>query len=146
MAGTTIEQALAENKGALTQTVLRYSTIFKEVVAHANEPGFSEASWAPLAELVATDEFERVGAFKEKMDWKTYIGFITQFAGMAKWNGFFRRVTEVENLVILELEEHNTLNGHTDVSNTVTIYEFNAAGKLRHLDVYLQREQQGERG
>ena len=29
------------------------------------------------------------------------------------------------------------MNGTTDVSNTVTIYEFTDAGKLRHLDVYV---------
>lgn len=28
----------------------------------------------------------------------------------------------------------------TDIANTMTVYEFNQAGKLRHLDVYLQHE------
>jgi hypothetical protein len=39
--------------------------------------------------------------------------------------------------VFLELEERNTRDGVTDVSHTVTIYEFNSAAKLRKLDVYV---------
>jgi hypothetical protein len=34
-------------------------------------------------------------------------------------------------------EERNTRDGVTDVSNTVTIYEFNQGGKLCKLDVYV---------
>ena len=48
-----------------------------------------------------------------------------------------RRITEVPGLVYLELEERNTREGVTDVSNTVTIYEFNQASKLRKLNVYV---------
>ena len=41
------------------------------------------------------------------------------------------------NRVILELEERNTHSGIVDVSNTVTIYEFDELGRVRHLDVYV---------
>jgi hypothetical protein len=56
---------------------------------------------------------------------------------MTAWEGTLRRITEVPNLVFLELEERNTRDGVTDVSHTVTIYEFNSAAKLQKLDVYV---------
>lgn len=37
----------------------------KKMVDAAKHSGFSEASWSPLAALVAVDEFERVGSFLE---------------------------------------------------------------------------------
>ena len=49
--------------------------ITKRLVDEAKKPGFSVDSWAPLAELVAVDEFERVGAFKETMKWPDYVDF-----------------------------------------------------------------------
>lgn len=69
--------------------------------------------------------------------WREYKKFITQYGGMTSWEGTLRRITEVPGLVFLELEERNTRDGVTDVSNTVTIYEFNQADKLRKLDVYV---------
>jgi hypothetical protein len=43
----------------------------------------------------------------------------------------------VQGLVFLELEERNTRDGVTDIANTVTIYKFNEASQLIHLDVYV---------
>jgi hypothetical protein len=34
--------------------------------------------------------------------------------------------------------KHSTINGETTIVNSVSVYEFDSAGKLRHLDVYLQ--------
>jgi len=56
---------------------------------------------------------------------------------MTRWEGTLRRITEVPGLVFLELEERNTRDGVTDVSHTVTIYEFDSADKLLKLDVYV---------
>ena len=53
------------NYMGLSRKVLEYSQIMKRLVDSARQPGFSVESWAPLVELVAIDEFERVGNFKE---------------------------------------------------------------------------------
>jgi hypothetical protein len=125
----------------LSRKVLQYSERFPQLIAKMKAPGFSDADWAPLEELVDTENFERFGVFltatSEVIDWKTYKRYIAQYAGATTWEGTLRRVTEVPGLVILELEERNTSNGQMNVSNTVTIYEFNPTGKLRHLDVYV---------
>jgi hypothetical protein len=122
----------------LSRKVLDYSLLMKSLVDRAKQPGFSEQSWAPLAELVATDEFERVGNFKEVMSWPDYVAFLTGWAMSSEWEGSFKRVTEKANLVFLELEERSKIGTHSSTVNSVSVYDFNPGGKIRHLDIYLQ--------
>ncbi len=49
----------------LSGTVLQYCQLMKELVDSAKRPGFNRAGWEPLAAMVAVEEFERVGNFKE---------------------------------------------------------------------------------
>ena len=125
----------------LSRKVLLYADSFRRLVDKIKQGGASAADWAPLEDLVDVENFQRVGVFltnrAETSDWRQYKQLITQYGGMTSWEGTLRRVTEVPGLVFLELEERNTRDGVTDVSNTVTIYEFNQAGKLRKLDVYV---------
>jgi predicted TIM-barrel enzyme len=130
------EQGNAE----LCRKVLEYAEIFNSVVHKAKQPGFSVADWAALAELVAVDEFVRVGHMMEVMNWHEYTAFVTRFATSLSWEGTFRRVQERSGVVYLELIERCTIGARVDVANTMTVYEFNAAGKLCHLDVYLQQK------
>ncbi|HET6950300.1 MAG TPA: hypothetical protein VFI47_07995 [Acidimicrobiales bacterium] len=122
----------------LARRVLDYSLIMKSLVDRAKEPGFSAESWAPLAELIAVDEFERVGNFKEVMDWDEYVGFLTRWAPTAEWECSFKRITEISNLVFLELEERSRMGDVSSTVNSVSVFEFDDAGKIRHIDIYLQ--------
>lgn len=122
----------------LSRKVLEYSLIMKQMVDAAKKPGFSDSSWAPLTALVAVAEFERVGNFLEVMSWHDYVSFLTKWAKGSEWESSFKRVSESDNVVFLELEERSRVGTHTSLVNSSTIYEFNAAGKLRHLDIYLQ--------
>ncbi|HTZ69284.1 MAG TPA: hypothetical protein VMB71_01410 [Acetobacteraceae bacterium] len=132
-----ISQLVGDYTG-LSRKVLEYSLIMKRLVDAAKEPGFSEASWAPLAELVDLAAFERVGNFLEVMSWPAYVSFLTKWAKSSEWECSFKRITEKDNVVFLELQERSAIGGHRSVVNSATIYEFNDAGKLRHLDIYLQ--------
>ncbi|WP_298263474.1 hypothetical protein [Acidocella sp.] len=134
-----ISDAIADHTG-LSRRVLEYSAVMKQLVDAAKQPRFSEASWAPLAAFVATDVFERVGNFKEVMRWPDYIAFLTQWAMHSEWEGSFKRVTEAPGLVLLELEERSAVGGYKSVVNSVSVYVFNDAGKITHLDIYLQME------
>lgn len=131
-------QDIVGNYTGVSRLVLDYSLVMKRMVDEAKKPGFSEASWAPLAELVAVDEFERVGNFMEVYDWPGYIAFLTKWAMSSEWECSFKRITEVKGRVFLELEERSKVGGYSSVVNSLTVYEFNAAQKLRHLDIYLQ--------
>ena len=135
------EMPSSEDYQGLSRKVLQYSENFLRIVNKIKQPGFSDADWAPLEELVDVRGFQRVGVFltnqAEVSNWQQYKKLITQYGGATAWEGTLRRITEVPGLVFLELEERNTRDGVTDVSNTVTIYEFNQGGKLCKLDVYV---------
>ena len=123
-----------------SRTVLEYGLAMKRMVDEAKKPGFSVDSWGPLAELLATDEFERVGAFKEVMDWSAYVDFLTNWATSSEWECSLRRVTETPGAVFLELEERSRIGEFANVVNSLSVYEFDDAGKIRHIDLYLQME------
>jgi hypothetical protein len=135
------EMPSSDKYQGLSRKVLQYSEGFLQVIGKLKKPGFSEADWAPMDELVDVQNFKRVGVFltstAETSNWQHYKQLVTQYAGNTSWEGTLRRITEVPGLVYLELEERNMRAGVMDVSNTVTIYKFNAAGKLTHLDVYV---------
>jgi hypothetical protein len=122
------------------RTVLQYSLITKRLVDEAKKPGFSVDSWAPLAELLAIDEFERVGAFKEVMAWSDYVNFLTNWAMSSEWECSFKRITESDGRVFLELEERSRVGDFSSVVNSVSVYEFTDDGRIRHIDIYLQME------
>ena len=135
------EMPRSEAYGGLSRAVLQYSEAFTRIVDKAKALALSDADWADIEQLVDVDAFERVGVFltprAEVLGWAEYKNYISRYAGDTSWEGTLRHITEKPGRVILELEERNTRAGVTDRSNTVTIYEYNEAGKLRHLDVYV---------
>ncbi|NOQ00196.1 MULTISPECIES: hypothetical protein [Mycolicibacterium] len=120
------------------RTVLQYAATTKQLVDAAKQSGFGVDGWAPLASLVAADEFERVGNFKEVMNWDQYLDFMTNWASSSEWDGLFKRVSEVEGVVFLELEERTTMGDFGSVVNSISVYEFTTDDKIRHIDLYLQ--------
>jgi hypothetical protein len=126
------------NAGPLSAKVFEYSEIIKELVARAKEPGYSREDWAPLTEMIAVKEFERIGIYREKMTWEDYLDFMVPWASWKDFDTRLRRITEVGNLVFFEVEEHHIKDGNTTIVNSMNVYEFDDEGKIRHLDVYLQ--------
>src|SRR5439155_26542755 len=62
--------------GPLTRKVLDYVQAMERLVPVVKAP----ADWAPLAEFVAVDEFERVGTFLEVQNWEDYTELLTRWA------------------------------------------------------------------
>jgi hypothetical protein len=135
-----IADAQAEVTGELSQIALEYAAVYGRVVPLARQPGFGEDAWAPLEALIAVDEFERVGLQKEVMDWPAYRTALTAFARSGEWEGTFRRVSELPGLVFLELVERLTKGDRVTVLNSVSVFEFDEANRIRHLDIYVQQE------
>lgn len=135
------EMPASESYQGLSRKVLQYCENFRALIGKLKQPGFSDADWSPVEALVDTSRFRRFGVFLTKTaelsDWPQYKKLVTQYGGMTSWEGSLRRITELPGLVFLELEERNTREGVTDISNTLTIYEFDQAGKLHKLDVYV---------
>jgi hypothetical protein len=125
--------------GPLSRKVMDYGDIIERTVQTAKRPGFTEAGWNELAALLDTTNFQRVGNDKVAMGWDVYRGLLTKWAMTTDFHSEFRRISEVGNLVFLELTEHNIPRGGTEsVVNSLSLYEFDDAGKLVHLDIYLQ--------
>jgi hypothetical protein len=125
-----------EDPGPLTRVVLDYTGTMERLVPSVK----AAADWAPLAELVAVDEFERIGTFLEVHDWPQYTGMLTRWAtSIEKFETTVRRVSELPGLVYLEVEERHFRDARVHVVNSMTVFAFDEAGRIRHLAVYLQQ-------
>ena len=129
----------AQRYDGLARKAIDYGRFQKKIMdrAVAPAPDYSPDEWLGLRDWV-TEDFERVGNFKEVMTGEQMITMLQKWAPNANWEGSFKRVTEHDNIVILELEERALHDGKWNAVNSVSVYEFNEEGKLRHLDVYLQ--------
>lgn len=132
-----MEDIIGQYSG-LSRKVLDYSQAMKALLDESKKPGFDPARWEEMGAFLDTANFERVGNFKEVMDWPTYRDFLAGWAPNAEWECSFKRVTENGNLVLLELEERTTMGGAQNAVNSLSVYEFDDAGKVYHLDIYLQ--------
>jgi hypothetical protein len=127
---------MRENPGPLTRKVLDYEQAMKRLVPTIEAP----ADWAPLAEFVAVDTFERVGTFLEVQNWQQYTEMLTHWASATEtFETTVRRISELPGLVYFEIEERHFRGGDAHVVNSMTVFEFDEDGKIRHLDVYLQQ-------
>ncbi|NVN48663.1 hypothetical protein [Mycolicibacterium hippocampi] len=132
--------AVVDEYTGLERTVLEYGRVVEKLVTAAKEPGFGVDGWAPLGELVAVDEFVRVGNFKEVMNWQEYTSFLTNWATSAEWGCSFKRISQAADVVFLELEERSKVGTFESVVNSLSVYEFTTDGRIRRIDVYLQME------
>jgi hypothetical protein len=129
--------------GPLTRTVLDYVETMRQLVPTAKTP----ADWAPLTEFVAVDDFERVGTFLEVHDWQQYTEMLTQWSSAtAQFETVVRRISELDRLVYYEVEERHQRPTGVHVVNSMTVFAFDDAGKIVHLDVYLQQAPPGSAG
>ena len=129
---------VADDYSGISRAVLEYCMTTKRLVDAAKLPEFSQDSWAPLADLIDTEAFVRVGNFKEVMNWHEYADFLTNWATSSDWECLFKRITEAGNVVFLELEERSRIGDFSNSVNSVSTYEFNGSGKITRIDVYLQ--------
>ena len=132
------QEALAKDVGQLAAKVLEYERVFKRVAATGKRPGFSKADWAPLAELVAVDEFERVGMWREVMGWQEYVEMLTVFTKANDFESSGHRIAEAGGRVYFDREERHVKGDTAHTVNVLSIYEFNEQGRICHLDVYIQ--------
>lgn len=136
---STLDDVIGETTGR-AHAVLDYSRTMSRLVKSAKAPEFSAQSWGPLADLVAVDDFVRIGPFKEVMNWPEYVEFLTGWAKSSEWDCSFKRISEAGDVVFLELEEHSRIGDFSSVVNSASVYEFNAEGKITYIAVYLQMQ------
>ena len=135
----TLDEAMTLARGPFSRLALQYSFVMRDLIVKAKQPDFTVADWAPLAEFVAIDEFERIGNYRERVTWDQYDDLLTMWGKTTGWDFNVRRVTEGDGYAILELEESAKYADRLDTYTSVSVYEFNATNKLRHLEIYLSK-------
>lgn len=125
--------------GPLSQRVLK----FAEMIETGATGRGDTLDWAPFNDLVDTDNFTRVGAYQEVMNWNEYTTFVSEWAGQTKFETTIFRISEVGNVVFKEIEERHYRGDEFIRKNVMAVYEFNVENKLRHLDIYEQARDSG---
>jgi hypothetical protein len=137
----TTATATVEDIGPLTRIVRRFTDAQAQVMAAGVK---TPADWDPVTEFVAVDEFKRVGAYLEEFDWPAYAAFLTGWAGGTRFEFTEFHITEVGDAVFQEIEERHYRGDEFIRKNVIAVYRFNAAGKIRHLDIYEQATDSGQ--
>jgi hypothetical protein len=128
--------------GPLTKLVYQ----FVEAQTEARLAGIkSPSDWDPVAEFVAVNEFKRVGAYLEELDWEEYCAFLTGWAsGGTEFEFTEFHISEVGNAVFQEIEERHHRGDQFIRKNVIAVYRFTPDGKIRHLDIYEQAKDSGD--
>jgi limonene-1,2-epoxide hydrolase len=136
----TTATASVDDMGPLTRIALAWAQGVEE---RATAKGCSQEDWDALSDLVAVDEFKRVGAYMEVMGWKEYVKFLTQWAGSTRFESTVFRISEIGNIVVQEIEERHYKGDDFIRKNVIAVYEFDEKNRIRHLDIYEQAKDTG---
>lgn len=138
---TTATASIAE-EGPLTKTVRDFVAAQGAALA----AGITRPSdWDPVAEFIDVEQFKRVGAYLEELDWDAYKAFLTGWAGgdtKFEFTEFY--VTEAGGAVFQEIEERHWHGEQFIRKNVIAVYRFTHDGKIRHLDIYEQANDSGD--
>jgi len=127
---------MTHGDGPLTRNVRNYDRMMRELVSQVR----TSADWAPLEQFIAVDDFQRVGVFREVQNWPAYVEMLTHWAtSVDSFETTVRRISELPGLVYYEIEERHRRGPELNVVNSMTVFTFDDAGKISHLDVYLQQ-------
>jgi hypothetical protein len=101
--------------------------------------------WAPVAQFVDVEQFKRVGAYLEELDWADYTRFLTGWSsGGTRFEMTQFHVTEVGDAVFQEIEERHYRGDEFIRKNVIAVYRFTPQGTIRHLDIYEQAKDSGQ--
>ena len=105
----------------------------------------SDESFDALLPLIDADKFVRRGNERTEMGWPAYRAMLEQWAGHSgKYEKRLHRASEAGNLVWLDLDERATAkDGSVGALRSVSIYEFDDAGRIIAVDVCMGFHQLG---
>jgi hypothetical protein len=132
--------SLTQPDQQLISVVMDYVATVKRLFGEAKQSGFNEANWAPLAAFVSLNEFKWVSPAYEELGWSGYIAFLSEWASSVTWESNFQRIHQWQNTVFLEQEERCSFGDTVDIVGMLAVYEFNEAGKICRLGIYLQHK------
>ena len=139
---TVTASATTGELGPLTKIALKWANGIAE---RTGGQGASDADWEELSDCVATNEFKRVGAYLEELNWTEYLRFLTQWAGGGtRFEMTVFRISEIGDTVFKEIEERHYRGDEFIRKNVMSVYRFNANRKIVHLDIYEQARDSGQ--
>ena len=134
--------AIDGEPGPLTRIALQWS---EGIAERTSGQGATDADWEEISDCIATDEFKRVGAYLEELNWEEYLRFLTQWAGGGtRFEMTVFRISEIGNTVFKEIEERHYRGDEFIRKNVMSVYRFNDARKIIHLDIYEQAKDSGQ--
>jgi hypothetical protein len=134
--------ATVHELGPLTKIALRWAQGIEE---RATGKGVTQADWEELADCIAVDEFRRVGAYLEELNWPEYLTFMTEWAGGGtRFETTVFHISEIGNTVFQEIEERHYRGDEFIRKNVIAVYRFNKDNKIVHLDIYEQAKDSGQ--
>jgi hypothetical protein len=117
-----------------------YIAAVKRLFDEAKQPDFSEANWSAAAALVEVNEFVWVSAGCEKLNWQDYVAYLSEWARVVRWESTLMRMHQWQDSVFVEQEERCTLGDTVDVLRMVAVFDFNDAGKIKGVSVFMQHK------
>ena len=134
--------AVVDEIGPLTRLVNGFcSKQFELMAAGVSSP----LDWEPVAEFLDVDEFKRVGAYLEELNWPDYRKFLTGWVGGGtRFEMTVFHITEIGNAVFQEIEERHYRGDEFIRKNVIAVYRFNDSNKIIHLDIYEQARDSGQ--
>ena len=137
----TTAAATNHEAGPLRQVVLDFNAVQAKILAAGVK---SPADWEPMGDFIALNEFKRVGAYLEVLDFKEYCEFLAGWAaGGTQFEFTEFRVTEIGDTLFQEIVERHTRGDAFIRKNVIAVYRFNAQNKIVHLDIYEQARDSG---
>jgi len=115
---------------------MRFVEIVTEIAREAKLPGYGIEAWNRLAPLVAMDQFLLVGRGKQQLDWAGAVAAMDKWARISSFDSALRRLEEVGALVFMELDEWDMMENPEAKLRTMTVFEFDAVGKLFRIDAF----------
>src|ERR1700733_11098200 len=130
---TATATAVIDEIGPLTKIVNSFCSKQFEVMAAGVR---SPLDWEPVAEFVDVDEFKRVGAYLEELNWPDFRKFLTGWVGGGRrFEMTVFHITEIGNAVFQEIEERHYRGDEFIRKNVIAVYRFNDRNKISHLDI-----------
>jgi hypothetical protein len=131
---TYLDRDAARKGGPAARAVSRYNDLIQDLADRALKPDFAATDWSALAEVVDIANFTRYGNFMEVQTWDEYVAMLHAWASTTPFSSQFKRMTESDSLVFLELQENNA----NHIVNSLSLYEVNDTGKIFKLHIFLQ--------
>jgi hypothetical protein len=130
--------AATATAGELIRLALRFCDLGEALSKQRPEGGLSDADLAPLAAMVATADFRRIGIWRDEQTWPEYVAYMKAWAGRTSLASTVIRASAAAPYAFVELHERITRRGAQSSKNSMMVFEFDQAQKIRGLSVYEQ--------